>query len=60
MFKSIGLNIDNYNTFYIKQGKIMSIVNFNAVELMSFIEEAAGVNFYNVVKDNCKSTIERK
>lgn len=60
IFKSIGLNIDNYNTFFVQQGRIMSIVNFHPKELMGFIEETAGVSYYNQVKENCIHTLEKK
>ena len=60
IFKSIGLNIDNYNTFFVQQGRITSIVNFKPRELMSFLEETAGIHYYNVVKRDCERTIVRK
>lgn len=60
IFKSIGLNIDNYSTFFVQQGRITSIVNFQPKELMNFLEETAGVSYYNVVKKDCETTMERK
>ena len=60
IFKSIGLNIDNHNTFFVQQGRITSIVNFQPKELMNFLEETAGVSYYNVVKKDCETTIGKK
>lgn len=60
IFKSIGLNIDNYSTFFVQQGRITSIVNFQPKELMNFLEETAGVSYYNVVKKDCINTMEKK
>lgn len=59
MFRSIGLDIDNFNTFFVQQGKIMSIVNFQPKELMTFIEEAAGVSYYHQVKNNCVVQLDK-
>ena len=60
MFKSVGLNIDNPETFYVKQGRITKIVNFKPVELKEMLEEAAGVAFYHDISRKCLKTIKTK
>ncbi len=49
MFKSIGLNIDHPETFFVQQGKITKIVNFKPTEVLEMLMESAGVAFYKEV-----------
>src|SRR3990167_491123 len=49
MFKSIGLNIDRPETFFVQQGKITKIVNFKPTEALEMLLEAAGVAYYREV-----------
>ena len=60
MFKSVGLNIDNPETFYVKQGRITKIVNFKPPELKEMLEEAAGIAFYNDISRKCLKSIKTK
>ena len=60
IFKSIGLNMENHCTFFVPQGKITSIVNFQPRELMKFIEETAGVRYFNDVKKDAEKNMKNK
>lgn len=46
LFHSMGLNIDNPDTFFVRQGRITKIVNFKPDELLKMIEEAAGISSF--------------
>jgi len=59
MFKSIGLNIDNPETFYVGQGKIARLVNFRPEDLRIMLEEAAGIAFYNEISKKSMVMIDR-
>lgn len=49
MFKSIGLNIDHPETFFVQQGKITKIVNFKPLEILEMLMESAGVAYYKEI-----------
>lgn len=49
----MGLNIENYYTFFVQQGWISSILSFNNKELLKLIEETAGVYYYKNIKVEC-------
>lgn len=59
MFKQIRLNVDNFSTFFVRQGKVSEIVKFQPIELMSFIEESAGVSLYNQVRNTTVNSMEK-
>jgi len=42
MFKSVGLNIDNPH-FLVAQGRIAKVTNPRAAEIISMLEETAGI-----------------
>ena len=60
MFKSVGLNIDSPETFFVRQGRITKIVNFKPADLREMIEEAAGIAFYKEISSKCQKNIKRK
>jgi chromosome segregation ATPase len=60
MFKSVGLNIDNPETFFVRQGRITKIVNFKASDLKEMLEEAAGISYYKEVSAGCIKVMDRK
>lgn len=60
MFKSVGLNIDNPETFFVRQGRITKIVNFKPSDLRDMLEEAAGISYYKEVADGCVQVMTRK
>mgnify|MGYP002148754598 FL=1 len=60
MFKSVGLNIDNPETFFVRQGRITKIVNFKPSDLRDMLEEAAGISYYKEVADGCVKVMTRK
>lgn len=60
MFKSIGLNIDNPETFFVQQGKIMRIVNFRPSDLLEMLEESAGIAYYREISKDCEGVITEK
>ena len=60
MFKSIGLNIDNPETFFVQQGKITRIVSFRPTDLLEMLEESAGIGYYKEVSKGCKEVTEDK
>ena len=60
LFKSIGLNMDNPNSFFVKQGTISHIVNFKPKELLELVEECAGVNYYNTIKNSFDRVLTRQ
>ena len=51
LFKSVGLDIDNYFRFFVQQGTITKIVSFKPKEIYRLLEETAGISHYN--KENC-------
>ena len=60
LFKSIGLNMDNPNSFFVKQGTISSIVNFRPRDLLALIEECAGVNYFNGIRRHFDHVITKQ
>jgi chromosome segregation ATPase len=60
MFKSIGLNIDHPETFFVQQGKITKIVNFKSTEIMEMLMESAGVAFYKETATQAKHLMKEK
>ena len=60
MFKSVGLNIDNPETFFVRQGRITKIVNFKPSDLREMLEEAAGISYYKEVASGCIKIITKK
>lgn len=60
MFKSIGLNIDRPETFFVQQGKITKIVNFKPTEALEMLLEAAGVAYYREVAHQTKGALVEK
>lgn len=60
MFKSVGLNIDNPETFFVRQGRITKIVNFKPSDLREMLEEAAGISYYKEVSAGCIRIMDRK
>lgn len=60
MFKSIGLNIDHPETFFVQQGKITKIVSFKPTDLMEMLMESAGVAYYKEIADNSKVVMKDK
>lgn len=60
MFKSIGLNIDHPETFFVQQGKITKIVSFKPNDIMEMLMECAGVAFYQEIAENSKLVMKEK
>ena len=60
LFKSIGLNMDNPNSFFVKQGTVSQIVNFKPKELLQLVEECAGVNYYNTIKNGFDRALNKQ
>lgn len=60
MFKSIGLNIDQPETFFVQQGKITRIVNFKPIEVMNMLMESAGVADYQEVSGQTRVVLKNK
>lgn len=60
MFKSIGLNIDRPETFFVQQGKITKIVNFKPNEALEMLLEAAGVAYFREVAGQTKGELDEK
>lgn len=60
MFKNVGLNIDNPETFFVKQGRITKIINFKPLALREMLEEAAGIAYYKGVSVKCTENMEKK
>lgn len=60
MFKSIGLNIDHPETFFVQQGRITQIVSFKPLELLEMLMECAGVALFHEIADNTKETMREK
>lgn len=60
LFKSVRLNVDNSNTFFVQQGKVAEIVKFQPKELLTFVEECAGVSYYNSVREQTVKILEQK
>lgn len=60
LFKSIGLNMDNPSSFFVKQGTISNIVHFKPSDLLELIEECAGVNYYNGIRKHFSNVIDRQ
>lgn len=45
LFKSVMLNVDNPH-FLIMQGRVTKVINMKPIEILSLIEEAAGISHY--------------
>lgn len=60
MFKSIGLNIDHPETFFVQQGKITKIVNFKPLDILEMLMESAGVAYYKEVSEQTKNVMKDK
>jgi chromosome segregation protein len=60
MFKSVGLNIDHPETFFVRQGRITKIVNFKPGDLREMLEEAAGIAYYKEISGKCIKIIKNK
>ena len=60
MFKSIGLNIDHPETFFVQQGRITQIVSFKPMEIMEMLMESAGVALYHEISDNTRGVMKEK
>ena len=60
IFKQVRLNVDNPSTFFVQQGKVAEIVKFNPKKLMSFLEESAGVSYFNTVRKETLANLKRK
>ena len=50
LFKSVGLNMDNPSSFFVRQGTITHISGFKGKFLLEMVEECAGVNYYNGIR----------
>ena len=59
MFKSIGLNIDNPETFYVGQGKITKIAGFKPEDLVTLVNEAAGTAYYEEVSSKSIKLLDK-
>ena len=59
LFKSVKLNVDNPH-FLIMQGRVTKVINMKPLEILSLIEEAAGISHYKAKKDDTKKTIDKK
>lgn len=59
MFKSIGLNIDTPETFFVGQGKITKIVSFRPQDLRDMMYEAAGIAYYNEVSIKSAKVLDK-
>ena len=60
LFKSIGLNMDNPNSFFVKQGTVSNIVNFKPKELLELVEECARVNYFNSTRNYFDRAINKQ
>jgi structural maintenance of chromosome 2 len=60
MFKSIGLNIDHPETFFVQQGRITQIVSFKPLEILDMLMESAGVALFHEIADNTKVVLKDK
>ena len=58
MFKSIGLNVDSPETFFVGQGKITKIVSFKPESLKEMLQEAAGTAYYQGVSIKTEKTVK--
>lgn len=60
MFKSIGLNIEHPETFFVQQGRITQIVSFKPLEIMDMLLECAGVALFREIADGTKVLVKDK
>jgi structural maintenance of chromosome 2 len=60
MFKSIGLNIEHPETFFVQQGRITQIVSFKPLEIMEMLMESAGVALFHEIADNTHGVMKEK
>jgi structural maintenance of chromosome 2 len=58
-FQVIGLNVNNPH-FLVMQGRITKVINMKPAEILSLIEESAGVKMYETKKDAAIKTIQKK
>jgi len=59
LFQSVQLNVNNPH-FLIMQGKVTQVAKMKPKELLSLLEEAAGIAFYESKKRVAEGTIEKK
>ena len=59
MFQSVQLNINNPH-FLIMQGRVTKVINMKPREILSLIEEAAGISAYQNKKDQTLAVIKKK
>ena len=59
LFHSVQLNVNNPH-FLIMQGRITKVLNMNAMEILSMIEEAAGTRMFETKKQAAIKTMEKK
>ena len=59
LFHSVQLNVNNPH-FLIMQGRITKVLNMNAKEILSTIEEAAGTRMFETKKQSALKTMEKK
>ncbi|KAL3086014.1 hypothetical protein niasHT_030438 [Heterodera trifolii] len=59
MFRQVGINVNNPH-FLIMQGRITKVLNMKPMEILSMVEEAAGVRMYESKKQSALRTIEKK
>jgi len=59
MFKSVGLNIDSPETFFVGQGRITKIVSFKPEDLRVMLFEAANIAYFHEVADKSERLMEK-
>ncbi|KAI1727452.1 SMC proteins flexible hinge domain-containing protein [Ditylenchus destructor] len=59
LFRMVGMNVNNPH-FLIMQGRITKVLNMKPLEILSMVEEAAGVRMYECKKQSAVRTIEKK
>ena len=59
LFKSVKLNVDNPH-FLIMQGRVTKVINMKPIEILSLIEEAAGISHYKSKKEDTNKLIDKK
>ncbi|MEL6805029.1 MAG: AAA family ATPase, partial [Bacteroidota bacterium] len=60
LFKSVGLNMDNPSSFFVRQGTITHISGFKGKFLLEMIEECAGVNYYNGIRKQFDRMVQKQ
>ncbi|KAF7636433.1 Structural maintenance of chromosomes protein [Meloidogyne graminicola] len=59
LFRMVGINVNNPH-FLIMQGRITKVLGMKPLEILSMLEEAAGVRMYECKKQNAIRIIEKK